>query len=611
MNWISRRRPSRPNGRPLPPHGRILSVFLVVLVAGGMACAGEPVANAPEVSLPDVPDGVASGQLGMVSSAHPIATRAGLEILEAGGNAFDAAIAVAATLNVVEPMMSGVGGYGTILVYDTEEGRGRFLNASDRIPRAVDSDLFRPPTPGYQENRRGAKAVSTPGNLRAWQAMSEEYGTLSWEELFAPAIRAASDGFEIDERTAGLIASAFGEFAPHAQAIYGREGQPLGVGDRLVQEDLAGSLALIAQDGPSAMYGGSLGEAVASAMEQAGGFLALEDLLLSEADWWEPIHIDYRGVQVMTASPPSTAFPSLVRLGLMSRYDAAELGHNTVPYLHSFAEVTKHAFWSRLAYAGDPEFRPPPLDRLLSEEYWNEVVAQISPDEATPFEYPQVVVEGSASASAGGASAERGTSTDLATISAPGAAYAMSHTTHFVVADQWGNVVSATQTLGNSFGSRIMPEGTGIWLNNSLAYCTFEPKGNPMDAHAGRRKLSGDCPTFILKDGRPWVAIGTPGGHTIGQTVPQMVMNIIDFGMNVQDAISAPRVSFVEPDRLAVEREISPEIRDVLAAMGHKVFEAGGLGNAHGLTIEYGPDGRPIQFLGGADPRGSGMAKGY
>jgi gamma-glutamyltranspeptidase/glutathione hydrolase len=605
MNRIPRRHIRRPNKRSLPPYGRILSLLLVALMAGWVGCAGEPSANTQAAALPAVPDGVASGQLGMVSSAHPIATRAGLEIRAAGGNAFDAAIAVAATLNVVEPMNSGVGGYGTILIYDVEEGRGRFLNASDRIPRAVNSDLFRPPTPGYRENRRGAKAVSTPGNLRAWQAMSEEYGTKSWEELFAPAIRAASDGFEIDARTAGLIASAFDEFAPHSQAIYGQEGRPLGEGERLVQEDLARSLAQIAQDGPGAMYGGSLGEAVAAAMEQAGGFLALEDLLLSEADWWEPIQIDYRGVQVMTASPPSTAFPSLIRLGLMSQFDAAELGHNTVPYLHNFAEVTKQAFWSRLAYAGDPGFRPPPLDLLLSEAFWEEVVAHINPDEATPFEYPQVVVEGSDATSA------QGETSEYRKMPPPGPEHAMQHTTHFVVADQWGNVVSATQTLGNTFGSRIMPEGTGIWLNNSLAYCTFEPKGNPMDAHAGRRKLSGDCPTFILRDGKPWVAIGTPGGHTIGQTVPQMVMNIIDFDMNVQDAISAPRVSFVEPDRLAVEREISAEIRDALAAMGHKVFETGGLGNAHGLTIEYGPDGKPIRFLGGSDPRGSGLAKGY
>ncbi len=188
----------------------------------------------------------------------------------------------------------------------------------------------------------------------------------------------------------------------------------------------------------------------------------------------------------------------------MSRFDPAALGHNTANYLHTFAEVTKHAFWTRLRYAGDPDITPPPLDRLLSEEYWAAEAKKIDPEKATSFVPPRNF-----------------SGTD-------------SHTTHFVVADSWGNMVSATQTLGNSFGSRIMAKGTGIWLNNSLAYSTFEPKGNPMDAFPGRHKLSGDCPTLILRDGKSWVAIGTPGGHTIGQTVPQMVMNLIDFGMNIQ-----------------------------------------------------------------------------
>jgi gamma-glutamyltranspeptidase/glutathione hydrolase len=184
------------------------------------------------------------------------------------------------------------------------------------------------------------------------------------------------------------------------------------------------------------------------------------------------------------------------------------------------------------------------------------------------------------------------------------------HTTHFVVADRWGNVVSATQTLGNAFGSRIMPEGTGIWLNNSLAYCTFEPKGNPMDAHAGHRKLSGDCPTLILRDDRVWAALGTPGGHTIGQTVPQMVMNLIDFDLNIQEAISAPRVSFVEPNTLVIENQISDQVADALKLLGHRI-RRGGLGNAHGLTLEYNTQGKVIRLTGGADPRGDGVAKGF
>jgi gamma-glutamyltranspeptidase/glutathione hydrolase len=183
------------------------------------------------------------------------------------------------------------------------------------------------------------------------------------------------------------------------------------------------------------------------------------------------------------------------------------------------------------------------------------------------------------------------------------------NTTHFVVADADGNVVTATQTLGNAFGSRLMAPGTGIWLNNSLAYCTFEPAGNPMDAHAGRRKLSGDCPTIVMREGKPWIALGTPGGHTIGQTTPQMVMNVLDFGMDIQAAIAAPRVSFVEPNSLAVERGVAEATRNALAAMGHEVTVRS-LGNGHGLTIEYGPDGKPARFLGGADPRGNGLARG-
>ncbi len=535
-------------------------------------------AAAPEAPPPPLAPG--EGRSGLVSSAHPFATAAGIEILEAGGNAFDAAVAVAAALNVVEPPMSGLGGYGTILLYEASGGRVRFLNPSGRIPRGVNSDVFRAPTPGYEENRRGPKAVSTPGNLHAWEAMSAEHGTLPWARLFDPAVRLAEEGFALDESAAALLVRAFPAFPPHAQAIFGTDGRPLAAGDRLIQKDLAQSFRLIAAGGAGVLYGGELGRAIDAAMRESGGFLTLQDLVEDRAEWWDPISIDYRGYDVFTASPPANAFDYLVRLGVMAEFDDAALGHNSVGYLHRFAEATKLGFWVRLRYAGDPDVSPPPLDRLLSEAYWTEEAAKIDPDRATTF-VPPAFAAGS------------------------------DHTTHFVVADRWGNVVSATQTLGNAYGSRIMPPGTGIWLNNSLQYCTFEPKGNPMDAHPGRRKLSGDCPTIIMKDGRPWAALGTPGGHTIGQTVPQMVMNLIDFGMDIERAIAAPRVSFVEPDVLAIEEGVPADVRDALAALGHHVETARALGNAHGLTIEYGPDGRPVRFRGAADPRGSGAARGY
>ncbi|MBN1225015.1 MAG: gamma-glutamyltransferase [Candidatus Aminicenantes bacterium] len=532
-----------------------------------------------------VADGTGSepavGAKGMVSSAHSLATQAGLDILESGGNAFDAAVTVASVLNVVEPMMSGIGGYGTILVYDALKKEIRFLDSSGKIPVAVDSDVFRPPTPDYLENRRGPKAVSTPGNVNAWEAMSREYGDLAWPELFETAVRIADEGYVLSERTASMIGYAFNDFPDHAKTFYGKDGLPLKEGEILIQKDLAGSMRMIAEKGAEAVYGGEIGKAIDAEMKKSGGFLSLEDLTADRAEWWAPIHIEYRGHEVYTASPPSTAFPSLIRLGMMSCFDNTSLSHNSAAYLHRFAEVTKHAFGCRLAYAGDPEINPPPLEKLLSDSYWKEAVAGILLDKATPF-VPPAATENQ-----------------------------VRHTTHFVVADRKGNIVCATQTLGNAFGSRIMPEGTGIWLNNSLAYCTFEPKGNPMDAHAGHRKLSGDCPTIIVKDGKPWIAIGTPGGHTIGQTVPQMVMNIIDFEMDVQEAIAAPRISFAEPDWILMEEGIPENIRKELQALGHKIRIVQGLGNAHGLAVAYDKGGYPVRFEGGSDPRGEGKAAGY
>ena len=523
--------------------------------------------------------GLAVGSQGMVSTAHPIATRAGLATLEGGGNAFDAAVTIAATLNVVEPMMSGMGGYGTILVFDAELGEAHYLDASGKIPMAVDADAYRSPTPGYEENRRNAKAVSTPGAANAWEAMSRRFGTLPWSELLQPAIEVAEEGFSLDARTAGFIDRAFPEFPEHARAFYGRDGVPLGAGDRLIQKDLATSLRQVAREGAQAIYGGSLGQAIDTAMRDTGGFLAEQDLLDDRAEWWQPIRIHYRGVEVVTPSAPAGAFPMLVRLGMMSLVEPEQLGHNSLDYLHHFAEVTKHAYWTRLAYSGDPDVQPPPYATLLSESYWRAESAKIDPQAAKAFD-------------------------------PSGIADANLNTTHFVVADRWGNVVSATVTLGNLFGSRIMPEGTGIWLNNSLAYCTFEPPGNPMDAHPGRRKLSSDAPSFVLRDGKPWIALGTPGGHTITQTVAQMIMNSVDFGMNIQDAIAAPRIAFNVPNHLDVEESVPQEIRDQLIARGHEV-RLRTLGNAHGLTLEYGEDGSPIRFTGGSDPRGIGLAEGY
>jgi gamma-glutamyltranspeptidase/glutathione hydrolase len=282
---------------------------------------------------------------------------------------------------------------------------------------------------------------------------------------------------------------------------------------------------------------------------------------------------------------PNNAWNGLYRLGIMSRFDPGKMGHNSVAYLHTYAEATKLAYTARLQYAGDRDSKPPPLGRLLSEKHWALEADRIKPDRAQPWKAPR----------APGSSPRGG----------PGEEY----TTHFVVADARGNVVTSTQTLGMLFGSKVLVPSTGIWLNNSMQYCTFEPKGNPMDALPGRRKLAGFCPMLVLRGGKPWVTIGSPGGHTIVQTVPQVVMNMIDFRMDVQRAIAAARLSFVEPDVTAVDEGVPEGMRKALKTLGHNV-QVRRLGNAHGLTIEYDRKGRPERFTGGADPRGEGVAVG-
>ena len=544
---------------------RLVPAFALVLLVA--ACAAEP--TQPQAG---------PAAAGVVASAHPHATAAGITVLEAGGNAFDAAVAVAAALNVVEPAMSGIGGYGTIMTYHAADNRVRFLNTSGRIPAGVNSDAYRAPTPGYAANRLGAKAVSTPVNLRGWEALSKEYGSRDWATLFDPAIALARDGFLLSETDAWVIEDSFEDFPPHARSIYGRGNVPLKKGERLTQADLARTLTTIAQSGAAAFYDGDLATRIDDAMRKSGGFLALSDLKNAQAEWYEPIRIRYRDVEVVTAAPPANTFDFLVRLGIMSTRDVRALGHNSVDYLHTFAEASKHGFWVRLRHAGDPEVAPPPLDRLLSESYWREQAGLIDSAKARPFEPPRIDSAGD-------------------------------HTTHFVVADRSGNIVSATQTLGNGFGSRIMVEGTGIWLNNSLAYSTFEPKGNPMDAHAGRHKLSGDCPTILLRNGKPWIALGTPGGHTIGQTVPQIIMNIVDFGMTLPDALAAPRIAFSQPDEILVDRTLPADARQGLTSRGHKLREVRAIGNATALAISYDAHGRPMRFEGAADPRGGGNSQ--
>ena len=552
------------------------AIFLLVSIICGFSVPAVNVAASERVVRSNAP----VGNAGMVSSAHELATLAGVEVLEQGGNAFDATVAVAATLTVVEPTSSNLfGGYGTLIVYDAEGGKLRYLDNNGRFPRATDADVFRQANDPNSMSRT-AQAVSTPGNLLGFETLWKEFGTQPWEDLLQTATRLAADGVSVSPPLARSLRDNWKYLSAYPKTFYGKNGRPLETGDVLVQKDLADSFRATARQGAAALYGGLLGQKLDAAMKRRNGFLAMEDLTRHRAEWFPPISIDYRDYQLVTAGPPSNSFAALLAAGIMSQFDNRALGSNTAPYLHRLAETSKHAYGARLRYAGGPETNPPPLDRLLSHAYWKRQAGLVDFDRATAFVPPgPLATEGQ-------------------------------DTTHFVVADRWGNVVSATITLGTAFGSTVMVEGTGIWLNNSLAYCTFFPPGNAMDALPGNRKHSSKSPTIIMKDGRPWAAIGTPGGHTIPQTVPQMAINLIDFEMDIQQSLDTPRIAFSEPDKLLLDERISPEVQSQLRALGHNVQLKKAVGLPHALRIDFDALGKPTHFVGAADRYGVGKAIG-
>lgn len=501
--------------------------------------------------------------IGAIATGHPLATQAGLAVLEKGGNAFDAAIAVASTLNVVEPVMSGLGGYGSTLVYIEKDKQIRFLNSSGKFPAKANADLMRAPTPDYMKNRMGPKSISTPGNLNAWKEMHSKYGNLAWGSLFEDAIYYAKNGFAVPAYTAKLIADAYDHFPDYAKAFYGKNGRPLQENEILIQKDLAKTYELIAAKGVEPFYRGEIAKLIAKQMKEAGSFLSLEDLKADTAQWWDPIKISYRGYDIYTMGTPGNGFSALFALGVMEQFPLARLKYHSSEHLHTLAEVLKESCKVRLVHAGSPEERDNITDHILTAENFASIAKSIDKDKASDFAVPF--------------------------------AHESMNTTHFVVVDKWGNIVTSTQTLGYGFGSRVIIEGTGIWMNNSMAFSTFEPKGNPMDVLPGKYKLSSNSPVIIMKNNFPWAALGTPGGHTIPQNVAQIVMNLIDYNMNMQAAIEAPKIAFFEEDKvLCTEKGIESSVLNSLKQKGHVLDNeniakyiglSGKIGNAMGVRI--------------------------
>jgi gamma-glutamyltranspeptidase / glutathione hydrolase len=529
------------------------------------------------------------GMNGVVSAAHGLAATAGLRILIEGGNAIDAAVAVGAALGVVEPFMSGLGGGGGFMLF--HEGRTGQVYGLDYIglpPAAADPTVFS----SIEAISRDVRSSTVPGTLGGWLAALDRFGTMDRATVFKPAIGLAEGGWPITPFAARQLAecaAALERFGA-SRSEYLPNGRPPLAGEVVPRPNLARTYREVVEGGTEAFYRGSLAKRIASATQAAGGWLTGQDFAKFAPTWVEPLSIRYRGKTIQTLPPPSLGLQYLECLKILEAFDFAEIGHNSPDYLHLLLETIKLASADRTRWSREPN---PVIQALVSPEYAAERRALIDRDRAHPSEGERYlpVKQGEV---------------------APGdpARYARDHTTHFEVADRWGNIVAITQSLGAAFGSGFVAGDTGLVLNNFLYWTDLDP-ASPNYMAPGKPRESAMSPCIVSEGGRPILGIGTPGSFGILQTTLQMLVNKLDYGMDIQAAIEAPRVRAFERTLVDAESRISAETLDSLRARGHEVNELEGwtwkVGGGHGVAID--PDTGVL--TGGADPRRDGISVAF
>lgn len=488
----------------------------------------------------------AHGRNGMVVTNHPLASAAGMEMLAAGGNAIDAAVAAQFALTVVEPMMVGLIG-GTTCHIRLADGSHRIVDGMSAVPLSGHPTMYRP-VPGAppqvydverRENQVGPKAVATPGSLRAWCHALHSYGTMALADVMQPAIRHAAQGFTVTPYLSDCIESAAAELLddPFAADRLLPDGTPLKAGERLVQGDYAEALTLIARQGEGALHGGPLGDLLVECMERTGGFISRKDLIGYRVVERAPIRGRYRGWEILGPPPPAASGVHIAQmLNILEGYDVAGMGFGTVETLHLLAEVLKIAFADRAEASGDPDFVKVPVERITSKAYADERRARIDPVRAQRW--------------SGGLLAKEG-----------------ADTTHLTVADGRGNVVTTTQTINSLFGARFIVPGIGMIPNDYMS--NFDPRpGSPLSIAPGKRVTTSMSPVMALRDGKVVYALGLPGGRKIFPSAWQALVNLIDHGMALQEAVEAPRV-WTEGVVLEVEHGIPESVRQGLRERGH------------------------------------------
>jgi gamma-glutamyltranspeptidase/glutathione hydrolase len=547
---------------------------------------------------------------GLVTSAHELASKAGLEILKQGGNAIDAAVVTGLVLAVTFPFAGNVGGGGFMLIH-LADGRDIAIDFRETASAAATHDMYLGADgeviSGVNSSTVGWRASGVPGTIAGFALAQKKYGSgkISWADVVEPARRLAAEGHLISQWTAASLKQAaklLGQF-PESNRIYLKNGEFHQAGDNWVREDLAETFSRLQKNGPREFYEGETARRIVEAMKKNGGVLTMEDLRSYQPVERTPLRGKYRGYEIVLMPPPSSASIAILQmLGMLEAYDVGSLGHNSSAKYHLFAEVMKRAFRDRAEYLGDPAFVNVPVKQLLDPAYLKKRMADFSPDKATPA-----------------SSVQPGLGEFIAK-----APRESTETTHFSVIDADGNAVGNTYTLNGAYGSGVTIPGTGILMNNEMDDFTSKPgvpnaygliQGEANAIVPGKRPLSSMAPTFVFKDGQLVLITGSPGGSTIVNTVLQIVTNVIDHDMPVAQAVEAPRINNQwMPDMITYEHfGMSADVIAALKAKGHTLkerqsYEGAYQGDAESIAI----DPKSGLRFGAADPRrADAKAVGY
>jgi gamma-glutamyltranspeptidase/glutathione hydrolase len=540
---------------------------------------------------------------GMVVTAQHLATKVGVEVLKQGGNAIDAAVAVGYALAVVYPAAGNLGG-GGFMTLQLADGRKTFLDFREKAPLAASADMYLDADGKVIKglSTTGYLAVAVPGSVAGLELARTKYGRLTRAALMAPAIRLAERGFVLDLGDSDMLKTTTADFrrdAPSA-AVFLPQGEPLQPGHKLVQKDLARTLRLISQRGAPGFYQGAVGQAIVAASKAGKGILTQADLDQYAVRELAPVECDYRGYHIVSAPPPSSGGVVICEmLNIVEGYPLKDWGFRSAQAVHVQIEAMRHAYLDRNSYLGDPDFVKNPLDRLLDKGYAASIRAAIDPGKA-------------------------GVSTELKPGVAP---HEGSNTTHYSIVDSQGNAVAVTYTLNDWFGAKVMAPGTGVMLNNEMDDFTVKigvpnlyglVQGQANAIAPGKRPLSSMSPTLVTQGGKPVMVVGTPGGSRIITAVAHTLWNVIDYGMNVQEAVDAPRFHQQWlPDLTQVDSfGLSPDTRKLLLAMGHKLGAPQPANHLAAILVGAptlgGAVSGPNRFFGANDPRrNTGLALGY